>query len=78
MNERFSEWYKSKDQFILIVESNGRLLPALKPRVYKTEEQARAVAQSMAEKHPGQKFYIFKAVGEAQAPIEPRSFVSMY
>lgn len=83
MNETMTAWYeqpesRGKDQFILIVEARGRLLPALKPRVYRTEAQAKAVAQSMAEKNPGQKFYIFKAVGEAEAPVEPRSFVSMY
>jgi hypothetical protein len=82
MNETMGLWYDRefgrKDQFILIVESNGRLEPASRPRVYKSEEQARAVAQSMAEKNPGSKFYIFKAVGEAEAPVEPRNFVSMY
>lgn len=55
-----------KGDWIIIVEKNGVLAPALTPKRYKSEPQAKTVAQSMAQKHPGDKFFILKIVGEAQ------------
>lgn len=61
------EEVEGADEYILILKgSDGKLKPASNPRVYSSEAQAKAVAVSMAEKHPGQEFLIFKAVGKAK------------
>lgn len=54
------------EEWIVIVRDLNGLAPAMKPRTYSTQSQAKAVAASMAEKHPGQEFVIFKAVGKAK------------
>jgi hypothetical protein len=40
-------------------------------RTYDTAEQARAVARSMAEKHPGEFFYVAHVEGYAYKPRYP-------
>ena len=58
---------RGNDTFIIVVkDSNGNLKPASTPQVLTSEAQAKLVASSMAEKHPGQEFLIFKAVGQAK------------
>jgi hypothetical protein len=77
--ERIEDEDHGEGQYILIVEnSDGKLAPALKPRVYKTAALAKRVANDMALRNRGEKFYIFKAVGEAQAPLVQPSIVNMY
>lgn len=56
----------AKGEWIIILHDGHKLAPAHNPRTYSTEAQAKAVAASMAEKHPGQTFLIFKAVGKAK------------
>jgi hypothetical protein len=69
---------KTEGEWILIVEdASGKLAPASTPARYVSETQAKAVAAIMAKKNPGQKFLIFKAVGEAMQPVEP-AVVKMY
>ena len=57
---------QDKGEWIIILKENGKYSPASTPRVYTTETQAKAVAASMAEKHPGKDFVILKAVGKAK------------
>ena len=57
---------EEKGEYIIILKQHGKLAPAGTPRTYATEAQAKAVAASMAEKHAGQEFLIFKAVGKAK------------
>jgi hypothetical protein len=52
--------------FILIMEKYGKLQPSTAPRVYTSSKQAKAVALTMAEKHPGTTFKVFKAVASAE------------
>jgi hypothetical protein len=60
------ELVSSEGIYVLILKGHdGLLKPANNPRTYSSEAQAKAVAASMAEKHPGQEFLIFKAVGKA-------------
>lgn len=54
-------------KFILITEENGKLAPALTPKVYATQAQAEKVAQEMAKKHGG-KFYVFATTALVEAP----------
>lgn len=56
-----------KGEFIILLNQGTKLAPATNPRSYTSEAQAKAVAAEMAEKHPGQEFLIFKAVGKAKA-----------
>lgn len=56
------------DWIIIVENANGRLAPAIHPKRYHSESQAKAVALSMAQKHPGEKFFILKIVGEAFLP----------
>lgn len=50
-------------RFIICVERNGKFAPSTTPREYKSEAQAWEVANSMADKHPGDKFYVLRTVG---------------
>jgi hypothetical protein len=51
---------------IVLKGADGTFKPAPSPRVLTSQAQAKAVAASMAEKHPGQEFFIFEAVGKAK------------
>ncbi len=78
-NDRF-ELVKPANEtgtFIIIGEFLGGLTPATEPRKYTSMSQAKAVAHALATKSPGEKFVIFKAVGEAVAD-KPKSVVSLY
>ena len=55
-----------KGEWIIILRDPNGLAPAIKPRIYTTEAQAKAVAASMAEKHPGEEFLILKVIGKAK------------
>ena len=58
---------KSGKTWIIVVVQDGKLAPAKEPVEYCSAEQARKVAHEMAEKHPGNEFYVFEAVGMAKA-----------
>lgn len=63
---------KDTDMFIIIVKNNiGKLAPAMEPRTYNSEAQAKVVARSMAESHPGNTFVVFKAFGESYVAPKP-------
>lgn len=47
-------------RFIVILEKDGQLLPATKPREYATREQAEHVAKDMTKKH-SDTFYVFES-----------------
>jgi len=63
----------AKRTWIVIVVQGGKLFPASSPKEYASEAQAKAVAQSMAEKHKGQTFMVFQATGAAYVPPAPKS-----
>jgi hypothetical protein len=62
--------------WIIAVAQGDGFAPALKPRSFSSEKQAKAVAAIMARKHPGERFIIFKAVGHAE--VVPSADVVMY
>ena len=65
--ERIDTPRKSGKTWIIVVVKDGKLAPASTPAEYATAEQARKVAHEMAEKHPGNEFYVFEAIGMAKA-----------
>jgi len=68
----------ARKTWIIITVLDGKLAPAPTPAEYKTAEQARAVARSMAEKVPGQTFVVFEATGAAYvAPAPKADFVTL-
>lgn len=62
---------------ISVKDAKGDFKPNTTPRVYTSEAQAKNVAALMAEKHPGEEFVIFKAVGKAQIE-KPTATVTMF
>lgn len=63
-----------EDTFILVLRrEDGTLAPHTTPRTYSSAKQAKAVALSMAERHKGCEFLVFKAVAKSFAPkpVEP-------
>jgi len=56
------------DYYIIVLKKgDGTLAPADTPAVYTSEAQAKSVAAIMAERHPGEEFIIFEAMGTAKA-----------
>lgn len=51
----------TKHWFICVLDEDGDPAPAETPRLYKSAEQARAVATTMAEKNPGERFVVYEA-----------------
>jgi len=68
----------ARKSFIISVIIDGKFAPAQRPAEYASAAQARAVARSMAEKHPGSTFVVFEAVGAAYvAPVPKADFVTL-
>lgn len=61
--------------YIVAVEKDGRYAPATTPKEYGSEEQALAVAQSMADRHGG-KFYVLQPVAFAERPLVPKAVIN--
>jgi hypothetical protein len=55
----------SSTYYIVSRRIESKLEPAMSPRIYRTPEQARAVAYKLAEE-AGETFVVLKAVFEAQ------------
>ena len=58
----------SKQWIISLLNADGTLAPAEKPKPYTSRAQADRVAKDMATKHAGQTFVVFEAVSVASIP----------
>lgn len=58
----------SKQWIISLLNADGSLAPAEKPKPYTSRAQADRVAKDMATKHAGQTFVVFEAVSVASIP----------
>lgn len=64
----------TKGTFIIVVKNpSGTFAPSTTPREYSSAKQAKVVALKMAEKNPGEEFFIFQAVAKASVakPVVP-------
>lgn len=54
--------------WIVIRERGGMLFPAASPATHDSPEFAKREAKRLASENPGQRFYVFEAVGVAHKP----------
>jgi hypothetical protein len=69
--------FTDKMWIVAILDSEGKPRPNNKARVYTSSLQARRVSREMAERHKGEIFVVFEAVGVATHPRTPVLYVDL-
>jgi hypothetical protein len=62
---------------VAVLDSAGNPRPNNKARTYTSAEQARRVSREMAERHKGEIFVVFEAVGAAAHPRNPTLYADL-
>ena len=59
-----------EETYILVLrDASGKFKPAATPRVLTSKPQAEAVAEKMSKLHPGEEFFVFKAVAKSKTVV---------